>query len=293
MIELSIVILIIGVLIAGVTQASRVVRQSKLTTAKTLTQSAPVNSIRGLILWLEPTLEASLVDSEEVDLASVTKWYNVNPQDQITRRFDTTTASTSTVTYRANGTNSLPALLFSGTSGANMKGTNSDFLKTPDNTYTFFVVAKSTNLTVANTAFYNGVTGSTGFGVSKTASGYQSITGNFSAITSESLLTLANTAEIISGTISPSTVLGAAATQYASTWKNGAATSIASAALSTAMAIPTSNFFIGDNNGSTTAGTPFIGEISEIIIFDTVLRDSDRKEIEKYLSKKYAIAVSS
>jgi prepilin-type N-terminal cleavage/methylation domain-containing protein len=50
LIELSIVILIIGILIAGVTQGSRLVRESKITTAVTLTQSAPIASVKDLVL---------------------------------------------------------------------------------------------------------------------------------------------------------------------------------------------------------------------------------------------------
>ncbi len=57
------------------------------------------------------------------------------------------------------------------------------------------------------------------------------------------------------------------------------------------MVIPTANFFVGNNAAAGTAG--FVGDISEVIIFDSVLTASDRKEIEKYLSKKYAIAVTS
>ena len=51
-IELSIVILIIGILIAGVTQSSRLIRQAKLKTAQTLTSGAD----------------------------GVTTWYDINPQ---------------------------------------------------------------------------------------------------------------------------------------------------------------------------------------------------------------------
>ena len=40
LIELSIVVLIIGILIAGITQGSRLVRQSRLVVARSLTQNA-------------------------------------------------------------------------------------------------------------------------------------------------------------------------------------------------------------------------------------------------------------
>ncbi|MFM7620236.1 MAG: prepilin-type N-terminal cleavage/methylation domain-containing protein [Alphaproteobacteria bacterium] len=59
LIELSIVILIIGILVAGVTQSSRLIRQMALSSARALTQSSPVPSIAGLVSWYEPTSEKS------------------------------------------------------------------------------------------------------------------------------------------------------------------------------------------------------------------------------------------
>ena len=57
LIELSIVILIIGILVAGVTTSSRLIRAMKLISAKQLTQSSPVLTISDLLAWFEPTKE--------------------------------------------------------------------------------------------------------------------------------------------------------------------------------------------------------------------------------------------
>ena len=51
LIELSVVILIIGILVAGVTSSSRSVKRMKILTAQNLTTSAPVSSIKDLIFW--------------------------------------------------------------------------------------------------------------------------------------------------------------------------------------------------------------------------------------------------
>ncbi|NBO24788.1 MAG: prepilin-type N-terminal cleavage/methylation domain-containing protein [Chlamydiae bacterium] len=59
LIELSVVVLIIGILIAGITSGSRLVRDSRLKSAAQLTKSSDVNNIPDLVLWLEPTLENS------------------------------------------------------------------------------------------------------------------------------------------------------------------------------------------------------------------------------------------
>ena len=67
LIELSIVILIIGIILAAVTQSSRLISKMKLATAKSLTQSSAVASINNLVLWLEPTMDTSFIDAETDD----------------------------------------------------------------------------------------------------------------------------------------------------------------------------------------------------------------------------------
>ena len=91
LIELSIVILIIGIIVAGVTQSSRLVRQFKLSSARTLTQSSPVASIKDLGAWFETTSTDSIKDSEADDSAAlttpsyVTTWRDINPTSSIKR----------------------------------------------------------------------------------------------------------------------------------------------------------------------------------------------------------------
>ena len=67
LIELSIVILIIGILVAGVTQSSRLVNQFRINSLRQLVVNSPVNSIKDLSLWLETTQTESFIESEAVD----------------------------------------------------------------------------------------------------------------------------------------------------------------------------------------------------------------------------------
>jgi prepilin-type N-terminal cleavage/methylation domain-containing protein len=286
LIELSIVILIIGVLIAGVTQASRLVRQSKLTTAKTLSQSSPVNSIAGLMVWLEPTMDSSFKSSEAVDGAAITTWYDLSPQSTIPNAF---TAS-SGITYKATGsTNALPTVAFADNNTA-FAGT---LLDAPFSAYTIFYVAKSTNLTAANTIFHNGVSGTNGFGARLSTGGLTTLSYGASSSVVGTSAASANqaTADIICITIAPNSVLGASVeTPAALSYRNGV--DDMNGTVTTANWVsPTTNMFIGNSSSSSTTNE-FIGEISEIIIFDSVLKKSDRQEIEKYLSKKYAITIT-
>ena len=86
LIELSVVVLIIGILIAGITQSSRLVRAMKLNTARSLTRSSDVNSIRNLTAWFDATAEG--VFSSSCNTAST----NTN-LTSTTRVFDTNTST--------------------------------------------------------------------------------------------------------------------------------------------------------------------------------------------------------
>ena len=63
LIELSIVILIIGILVTGVTQSSRLVSRIKLISLQSLTRSTDVVTVNGLSLWLETVLDNSITNS--------------------------------------------------------------------------------------------------------------------------------------------------------------------------------------------------------------------------------------
>src|SRR5690606_13918172 len=77
LLEISAVILIIGILIAGVVTANSLVAKSRIASAKTLTISSPVNGIKDAALWLETSLDNSFEESETSSGHAVTKWYDV------------------------------------------------------------------------------------------------------------------------------------------------------------------------------------------------------------------------
>ena len=110
LIELSIVILIIGILIAGVTQGSRILSQAKLNNARTLTKSSPVSSIKNLALWVESTSEESFSDDNTEDGQEILTWYDLNPQTSAKNDFTGTTGTAPL--YKTNIINGLPAAYF-------------------------------------------------------------------------------------------------------------------------------------------------------------------------------------
>lgn len=115
LIELSVVILVIGFLVIGISQGSRIIKEAKLKSAKSLTSSSPVTSSAGLVLWLETTLEKSFDSSIDND-SQIATWYDTNPQDpnknnatQATSSrqpiLDTTTFNLPVVEFRDGGDN--------------------------------------------------------------------------------------------------------------------------------------------------------------------------------------------
>jgi len=123
LVELSIVVLIIGILIAGISQSSRLVRAMKLTTARSLTRSSDVNSIRNLTAWFDATAEgvmstalpltanATYTSPENRD--NVMVWKDSNPQDAEADKvvlYNNNTANSPM--YLANGIGGLPSLYF-------------------------------------------------------------------------------------------------------------------------------------------------------------------------------------
>lgn len=158
LIELSIVILIIGIIIAGVTKSSTLVELYRLSSARTQTQSSPVNSIENLVLWYEATSKASFVKRETdnyTDLSDAEKgllkgristWYDIssatgtrnNATQDNAGAADQTDAKALRPAYKTDCINSLPCVYFDGAQNflnfaePGITGTN----------YTIFIVEK-------------------------------------------------------------------------------------------------------------------------------------------------------
>lgn len=113
LIELSIVLLIIGILIAGITQSSRLINLFNLSIAQNLTLSSPINSTSGLSMWLEPTLDESLEDVQREDDMGISIWKDINPQTS-NKISATQDDSTKRPLYIRSCLNNLPCLRFDG-----------------------------------------------------------------------------------------------------------------------------------------------------------------------------------
>lgn len=275
LIEIAIVVLVIGLIVAGIAQAGRLVQKSAISAARSTTNSSPVALIDDLVLWLETTSEKSFNPDEAENGLTVSLWTDINPKSQNNATQSTTTARP---TYREKSINNLPALEFDGTT---------DFMNLPDGTipygntpYTFFFVAKANSIATSNNLIFSG-----------TASANNSLT-----LYTETNGTLTNSwsaSDYNFGAGSSLTSYNIIAVTYSNTptlqrigYINGVA-----ATANTPAAVRNST---GTNNiiGSRLGTADFLnGRLAEIIVYRRALETDERKDIENYLSRKWKIKV--
>jgi prepilin-type N-terminal cleavage/methylation domain-containing protein len=278
LIELSIVILIIGILVAGVTQASRITAQMRLATARNLTQSSPVNNVKNLIAWWETTSEKSFVDSETTDTAAVSNWYDIN-STSITKFNAIQATSANKPTYSTNSINGLPTLKFDG---------STDYFEIPFNAdlnpanFTFFVATKP-----VSAAAYGAIFSSRSASPLKgymlylsPSSTYEIIVGDgASSWGSATISATMNKTYILSGTFN-----SGALTLYDAGSSSGPVSK-------TFVPTASSTFRIGAGRNESTPNYFLNGYLGELIIFDRSLKTEERQEIEKYLGKKWGVRI--
>ena len=146
LIEISMVILVIGILIAGISQGIDLYDDYRLTSARNLTKNSLVNRIPDLEMWLETTSENSLATGttsftdkpNPIDQDSIGRWNNINPNILPSARNHATqaTSTNNQPKYIRKGMNGLPSLLFDGTN--DFFSFDGNFLVGAD--YTIFVV---------------------------------------------------------------------------------------------------------------------------------------------------------
>ena len=128
LVEISMVILVIGILIAGVSRGIDLYDDYRLASARNLTKNSLVNRIPDLEMWLETTGENSLATgttsftdkANPVDQDSIGRWNNINPNILPSARNHATQNNPTALVdnqpkYIRKGMNGLPALLFDGT----------------------------------------------------------------------------------------------------------------------------------------------------------------------------------
>ncbi len=314
LIELSVVILVIGLIVAGISQAGRLVAKSALTSARAMTKNSPAALAEGMTLWLETTLEESFPAAVANDGIAVTQWNNINPTDTQALLYNASEV-TNPPLYVLKAQNGLPAVRFDGANdiltigGAASSGTGS-VLGSANSSYTVFVVFNRTGITGANQVLI-GSANTTGaaqntFAVGTAGTNMTTLVNrwNVDAVgTNNAIGTLgaaiAGTNYTIASFVYDNTIASAGAPTIASRtiFVNGSTATLTygiGGALAN-RASPSAPVVIGAQilTSPTNTETAFLnGNISEIITYNRPLKTAERREIEAYLGKKWKIKVS-
>lgn len=312
LIEMSVIILIIGVLITGITQSVAIIKKFRLATARNLTEKSPVNTLLGLELWLEPTMEKSFLELETADGVNLSQWNDINNQKGV-NYYALKTASDE-VKYEDDAIGNIPSVYFNGTPSINSYFTLSKTTSTAD--YTNINYDEKTKLTIFTVSKANKISGYympiffSGWSDSDSAHlvgwGYGSYwdppvhkEGIFGTYHAEFNSTATDSPKISSITFSAST------TEDCNGYRSGKGSF--KFYLNGTLKNQSTNFTVcspGKDNGvkfkiggfyddGNEQYASWNGFISEIIIFNRVLSDEERVSVENYLSQKYKIKLDS
>ncbi len=311
LIEISMVILVIGILIAGISQGIDLYDDYRLTSARNLTKNSLVNRVPDLEMWLETTLENSLATGTStftdkpnpIDQDSIGRWNNINPNILPSARNHATQTNPTPLVdnqpkYIRKGMNGLPALLFDGTN---------DFIASETkfiiNNFTIFVVGlPSPNTSCVNngSATTLGTTGqryiiypqhgevifpsnnAAGAGISLCTN----FVSGFEHANSYMPYSVSNTINSISIN-KPIQITLKYNERFPNLYLNS--TYSFNGRLSSKNVFPSLTFGGGRMSGYGENYGYFQGHIAEIIIYSRALNDKERQGVEAYLAKKWGI----
>jgi prepilin-type N-terminal cleavage/methylation domain-containing protein len=279
LLELSAVVIIIGLLAAGIMKGISMVQNARLSSARSLTTSSHINEISGLIAWYETSLLDSLNQSQTSDASQVSEWRDISAGSISAQRNKLTRTASSSVTYKMNGINNVPSIQFTSSGNFNLNS----FYQGDLGQGTVFIVMRPTIAPSATaTILFDSKLGNT------TSSSIGSSNNKVYLDAGLSIGT-ATTTNVPSFVLNGNYILAA----YFNGNNSEAYVNDAVTRAGGALIAPGTNLISGLTIGTNkTSGSAFTGLISEVIIFNRILSIDERKMVMSYLSKKYKIAVT-
>ncbi len=301
LIEISVILLIIGVIVAGISKSSTLYNKYRIATARNLTQASPVNSIPDLALWYETTMEESFNLHEAQNYNDTTaaekalgigliQTWNDNNQDGGVRINSIQTTLAKRPEYHLDCINNLPCLRFNGTSHhLTIPATFS-----PDNKeYSIFIVDKKDSTGTFPYLFFGPAVATTAEN-DAIAIGYDSSSKGLYSHGSSSAYYNMNLSKIDSNDrVTLHSFIGAFDNNLLTTFVSHrlydsiASTSLSSVGSPAFLKVTNGEqYFIGAGRAESTL-THYKGDIGEIIIFERALKANERKSVEQYLMDKW------
>jgi len=275
LIELSVVILIIGILILGAIKGSDLYQEYRLQNFRKLTNDSPVRRISDLALWLETSnvnLFQNSLDLRRVkDGDKIKKWFDASLKNNGLHLLQDNESRMPS--YVLNGINNLPSVKYDSTENHFLYNSLNDFF-TPESTIFIVFTPVSYNLTINQSYLYV-------FGGSiAIESGYHSNYDLFTYIGGGSNISVSlikNKANIYIRKYDPS--------NNSSSIRINNGNAVTSNAT---FSLPFQNPYLHLGNHGSAVRT-FGGFFGEFIIFNRVLNDGEIKLVENYLKNKWDI----
>lgn len=278
-VEISVVILIISLLLAGILNGTSLIGDASIATAQKLTTNADVNNMESLTLWLETSFTSSLEAQGNKKVENdikINRWKDNSPLKSPTKRFDfIQTASTNQPTYKEDVIDGLPMLYFTTANNLEFNNPQNRNLSLADlmqnNQATIFIVCMfDKSASGAKLINFNNVV-DFGYNANKIEMKFDS---NNLIESADSLKQ--ETLQMISAVKNTSNI---------EFYLNGNFRSNISSSATIADTNFSSNF--SSTNKITVGG--FKGWLGEILVFNTALATKERQQVEQYLIKKWKI----
>jgi prepilin-type N-terminal cleavage/methylation domain-containing protein len=280
LVELSIVLLVIGILIVGASQGYSLVKSARISNARSITAKSPISQTPGLLAWYETTSKESFDKSQIRDGAQITQWKDISPSSILTSSNILITTASDNVTYSQSSINKLPAVKFS----ASGKLSLATFTQGASSQATIFMVVKLNYV--------------------PDSSNYRTIFDSSSSIFAFSIKSdMAQLNAGSAGATNSSANSFSNSGEYAiAIYFNGSSSKVflnntnltlpTSASDGSSLNAGTTNQLVGMTLANKVLNAGFSGFISEVAVFNRVVKSSERKEIFNYFSKKYKINIT-
>ena len=285
LIELSVVILIIGILVIGVTKGKKVLDSAKLASAKSLTTNSPVPTIDGLVMWLETSLPNSFLTSEIKNDGAISQWndnigYSIKNPNNVAQN-----TPSKRPTYAVNAINNLPALKFNASLSQYLQNLT---LRINSAQLEVFIVAKRISILSGNpsVAVFLKNNGSDDYGTTK------------SFVLTHEDHAGAGTMQVYraaqKSTVAVAPANGTAyiySTKFDGTNNTVYLNGVARPSVGSNENFDIERVIIGARFYSGAIQVPWNGYLAELIVFNRSLSTQEHKDVEEYLSNKYAITL--
>ncbi len=274
--ELSVVLIIIGLLMASITYGTKLIKTSKLIKAKTYTESSPIWSIsdingkRSAVLWLDTIDTDSITTTINGDSKLVTKW-----RSKVGGSAIQTGVTSIMPEFKEKGLDPYPSIYFDG--GDQLTISLSPLVES-DDTYSIAIVWQTENDSTA-ILFQQGIATNRRAALVQFAEGQYGFNGmnnDANLIKDYNLNQLTSSIITIDNSLSNNVAL----------YHNLEDKIETNTASPSTLDLEVGNAYISGQNDSTVR---FTGHLAEIIIFRSALSEDEAKSVALYLTTKYQI----